>query len=120
MRGADIPLVTWYRQTDKGIVTFKKPKYELKAAAVIKAKQDKLGDNADWYYGTNCKKCCGVYPAFYTEGGFRDYGYYVCLVCGKESIHKPMNWEAREAWNNEEYLWQPMYKQHTIFDYEEN
>ena len=107
MTGNDIPLTTWYRHTDKGITTFKKPKYILQTYEEIKAKQDKLGKNAAWYYGTDCEKCCGVYPAFMTEDSFENKGYYVCLVCGKESVHEPMSWIARDSWNAGRYKWKP-------------
>ena len=117
MRGKDIPLITWYRITDKGTERFKQPMYKLESADAIKAKQDKLGKNASWYYGTHCQKCCGVYPAFQTENTFDAYGYYVCLVCGKESEHEPMSWQAAQAWNEGRYKWAPsgsIYEQLTL------
>lgn len=115
MRGDSIPLVTWYVGTKR---TFKKPKYRLHSAAEEKMEQDKLGRMLSMYYGTSCEKCCGVYPKFFTEGGFKDDGYYVCLVCGKESTHKPMAWQARDAWNNHKYIFNPEteFTQMTIFD----
>ena len=118
MVGKEIPLITCYR-SGKTLTTFKRPMYELKPAEEIKAHQKKLGKNASWYYGTSCKKCCGVYPAYMTENTFDALGYYVCLVCGKESKHEVMPWIAREFWNNEEYKWSPdgAYRQMTIFDF---
>lgn len=116
-----IPLVTWYGWHGDKQYSFKKPMYELKTAEEEKAYQEKLGKLLSYYYGTNCKKCCGVYPAFFIEGTFRDYGYYVCLVCGRESEHKVMSWMARDSWNNGEYSWTPEPKegeQLSIFDYE--
>ena len=119
MRGKEIPLETWYRIENGKTISFKKPKYVLLSKEQAKSEQDRLGKNVGFYYGTRCKKCCGVYPKFLTEGGFRDFGYYVCPVCGKESMHMPMNWECRDAWNNDRYLWKPMDEgyQFTIYDY---
>lgn len=123
MRGDKIPLTTCYRITDKGTEKFKRPLYKLRPASEIKAKQDALGKNAGWYYGTWCDKCCGVYPAFYSEGDFRDYCYYVCLVCGKESEHEPMPWAARDDWNAGRFIYDPNtdtaaeFEQLTIFDF---
>ncbi len=118
MRGADIPLETLYVTGNKGIKTVKKPKYTLHSRAEEERKQASLGKLLSCYYGASCEKCCGVYPKFFTEGGFKDYGYYVCMVCGKESIHKPMSWEARQAWNNHEYIFNPSNEcvQMNIFD----
>ncbi len=108
MRGADIPLNTIYTiHTDGRTTKEKKPLYTLKTTEEVKAHQDKLGDNVAWYYGTWCKKCCGVYPAFFNEMNFNNYGYYVCLVCGKESEHCPMPWQSRDAWNEGRFLWKP-------------
>ena len=118
MRGDAIPLVTWYiAGTNK---SFKKPKYELRTMEEEKEHQKKLGNCLGFYYGIRCKKCCGVYPAFHTTGGFKDEGYYVCLVCGKESEHQPMEWQARDSWNAEQYIWQPSddeFRQMTINDW---
>ena len=120
MRGKEIPMVTWYKITSHGTESFKKPMYELQAAEVVKARQDALGKNVGWYFGTNCRKCHGVYPAFFTESGFEALGYYVCLVCGKESIHEPMPHIAARDWNADRYKWQPSgheYVQMSIFDF---
>lgn len=115
-----IPLETWYGFKGDKKFTFKKPKYELKTAEEEKAYQEKLGNSLSFYYGTWCNKCCGVYPKFFTESGFRDYGYYVCLVCGRESTHQSMDWLARDSWNNGEYEWIPEAKENeqlSIFDF---
>ena len=120
MRGADIPLETVYTIGRNGTTTHKEPLYELKSTKEIKAIQDKLGGMLSFYYGTWCNKCCGVYPAFYTEMGFKDDGYYVCLVCGKESKHEPMGWMARDDWNNGIFKWEPdkeEFRQMTINDF---
>lgn len=112
MTGKNIPTVNWFGNGK----TIKKSRYELKPAKEIKAEQDRLGGLLNCYYGTTCKKCCGVFPAFYTEGGLTDYGYYVCLVCGKESKHEPMSWIARDSWNNGQYQWEPTQRQLSILD----
>ena len=107
MRGDKIPLITQYTITKTGTKTKKVPQYTLTTTEEIKAHQDKLGNNASWYYGTWCNKCCGVYPAFMKEQTFDDKGYYVCLVCGKESIHTDMPWQARDEWNAGNYVFNP-------------
>lgn len=123
MRGDQIPLVTWYRtKTGGGVETFKRPKYVLKSVEEVKAEQVRLGSNASWYYGTNCAKCCGVYPQMFTEETFDDNAYYVCPVCGKESEHAKMPWQARQKWNAGAYKWEPTeeptgYRQLTLFDF---
>ena len=54
-----------------------------------------------WWYGTDCKLCCGVYPRYVTGGdGSR---WYECDVCGKRTAPKPFRTAARVAWNNEEF-----------------
>ena len=120
MRGDKIPLTTVYTITGKGITKKRKePLYKLVSAEEEKAHQDKLGDSVSFWYGTWCKKCCGVYPKFFTTESFDDKGYYVCLVCGKESKHTDMTWQARDAWNNGDYIFNPEQDdyQMTIFDY---
>lgn len=121
MTGKDIPLVTWYRSSGKRTITFKKPKYELKTEKEIKDIQEKLGDLLGCYFGTLCKKCCGVYPAYMKDDDFAAKGYYVCLVCGKESTHEYMTHMARNSWNDGRYKWTPSeYRQLSIFDFEES
>lgn len=119
MRGADIPLQTIYTITKNGTKSHKEPLYKLQTTEEVKARQDKLGENAGWYFGTLCKKCCGVYPAFFNDLGFEHLGYYVCLVCGKESLHNPMPWQSRDDWNAGRYKWKPdgLYEQMDIFSF---
>lgn len=57
-----------------------------------------------WWYGTGCKKCCGVYPRFRTTYGLDQKCWYECDVCGKRTAPKIMPWIAADAWNNEEFL----------------
>ena len=119
MRGSAIPKTTQYIIQKNVLTTSKKvPMYELKPAKEIKAHQDSLDKNAGWYYGTDCKKCCGVYPAFFTEQTFDSKGYYVCLVCGKESKHEVMPWIAAREWNRGNFIFDPQAEnyQMTIFD----
>ncbi len=119
MIGERIPKVTWI----VGKKTEKRPLYSLHTAEEEMAVQNKLGKLLSYYYATNCEKCCGVYPKFYTEQGLTNYGYYVCMVCGKESTHHPMPWQSREAWNNHEYLFKPEPKngyQFTLDDFIQN
>ena len=120
MRGTDIPLETVYHFGAKGKRwTTKRPKYTLKSTEEEKAHQEKLGKMCSYYYGTDCEKCCGVYPAFYTDNTFDCSCYYVCLVCGKESTHHEMPWQSSKAWNNHEYVFNPEKEEYqfTIFDY---
>ena len=115
MVGKMIPKVTVYH-FGKTITKTKEPLYKLRSAEEEKAYQDKLGKSVSFWYGTWCEKCCGVYPRFYTEQDFEAKGYYVCLVCGKESRHCHMNHQAKDAWNNREYLFVPSGYQYSLFD----
>ena len=71
-----------------------------------KENQDRLSKHYDlgFWYGTNCEKCCGVYPKFGTEGNQASGEcFYVCEVCGKRTKGYSMPWQAKEAWNRHEY-----------------
>lgn len=71
-------------------------------AEEAKAHQDDLerkGFNLAWWYGTGCKKCCGVYPEFKT-GGIQNLGcWYECEVCGRKTAPQSMPWIAEKEWN---------------------
>lgn len=70
-----------------------------------KANQDRIAKYHDlsYWYGTNCKKCCGVFPKFCTEGNIaREDCFYRCEVCGKRTNGFLMPWQAEKAWNNDE------------------
>jgi len=72
--------------------------------AEAKAEQDRLvekGMELRWWYGTNCEKCCGVYPKFQCEltNGMSGDVWYECPVCGKKSTKHIMPYLAWEAWN---------------------
>ena len=114
-----IPTVNWYKITKNGQhIVEKRPQYVLHSKKEEKAKQDELrkSNMLGYYYGTDCNKCCGVYPSFQTSvKGFDSQGYYVCLVCGKESKHASMPWIARDYWNGGKYEWEPE-RQLTIYD----
>lgn len=107
MQGKDIPNETVIISGSNGIRTEKRPLYTLVSEDVAKKQQDKLGKNVGWFYGTNCKRCHGVYPKHIDEPDYRAYAYYLCPVCGKESKHFPMPWQAEKAWNNDEFEWAP-------------
>jgi hypothetical protein len=67
-----------------------------------KAHQEQLiadGWNIGFWYGTGCKKCCGVYPKFIIQIWPKDLCRYECEVCGKTTEPYRMIWEAEEAWN---------------------
>ena len=119
MSGDEIPKITQYTiHCGGGMTKDKVPQYTLKTSDEIKDHQKRLGENASWYYGTNCVKCCGVYPSFQTEENMQMFGYYVCLVCGKESLHEPTPWQCRNDWNAGRYKWEPeTMRQLTIFDF---
>ena len=83
-----------------------------------KANQDRIAKDFDlsYWYGTNCDKCCGVFPKFRTFGGvfpkFRTFGdlggrskcYYECEVCGKKTEPFDMPWQSERAWNRGEFV----------------
>lgn len=66
-----------------------------------KANQDRIAKNYNlgFWYGTNCEKCCGVYPKFCTHDGKQHMCYYECEVCGKRTKLCTMPWIARDEWN---------------------
>lgn len=70
-----------------------------------KKNQDRLSKhyNLSFWYGTNCKKCCGVYPKFRSTDGFESLCWYECEVCGKRTSAESMPWIAEEAWNAGRY-----------------
>ena len=71
-----------------------------------KAIQDDLearGFKLGWYYGTNCEKCCGVYPKLVSSQQNGAGCWYECEVCGKRTDEHPMPWLARDAWNSHEF-----------------
>ena len=89
---------TSHRRTVRGVSAMTKEE--------AKANQDRIAKNfkLSWWYGTNCEKCCEVYPKFDTEGdsaGGRCF--YICEVCGKRTSGFSMPWLAERAWNNHEY-----------------
>ena len=72
-----------------------------------KAKQEKIAKHysLSWWYGTECEKCCEVYPKAEFEGNHACADiYYICEVCGKRTKGYEMIWLAKEAWNNGEYM----------------
>ena len=72
-------------------------------AEEAKKHQDQLvaeGWDLGFWYGTNCTKCCGVYPKLDTHIAPNDDCRYRCEVCGKKTANYSMPWLARDAWNN--------------------
>lgn len=68
-----------------------------------KAIQDKIvadGYKLSWWYGTDCRKCCGVYPKLMDNGGFDAKVFFQCEVCGRRSEAFSMPWLARDNWNS--------------------
>ena len=69
-----------------------------------KAIQDKLvedGYKLSWWYGTDCRKCCGVYPKLMEkQATFDSHAYFECEVCGRKSKAFSMPWLARDDWNS--------------------
>ena len=71
-----------------------------------KAEQERIARhyNLGWWYGTECEKCCGVFPKAMTEGnGMGDKIYYECPVCGKRTPGESMPWIARDDWNEQRF-----------------
>lgn len=71
-------------------------------AAEAKARQDDLearGFSLSYWYGTKCKQCHGVYPAFHHSEANGGGCWYECEVCGKRTEEMSMPWMAEEAWN---------------------
>ena len=60
--------------------------------------------NLSYWYGTRCKKCCGVFPKFKTSLGFDSKCWYECEVCGTRTAAVSMPWIAEEAWNKGELI----------------
>ena len=57
-----------------------------------------------WWYGTDCEKCCGVYPRLERRQTFDTADcFYQCEVCGKRTKCFTMPWLARDAWNRHEF-----------------
>lgn len=63
----------------------------------------RLGFPLGWWYGTDCRKCCGVYPEFISDVNGHGLCAYRCPVCGKESSPAVLPWLARDAWNAGQY-----------------
>lgn len=86
-------------------------------ASEAKANQERIAKHfkLEWWYGTNCKPCCGVYPKLMFEGqsaSTRDY--YQCEVCGRRTKSYLMPRLAEEAWNKGETIGGQL----NLFDYE--
>lgn len=73
-----------------------------------KAEQGRLvkeGYNLAWWYGTDCDKCCEVYPKLMTCGNTANADcFYQCPVCGKKTKPQTMPWIARDAWNAGQFV----------------
>lgn len=76
-----------------------------------KANQERIAKHfkLDWWYGTDCKKCCGVYPKLIIGiDGFNDLVRYECEVCGTTTKPQIMPWVARDEWNAGKFIEQEM------------
>lgn len=75
-------------------------------AEEAKAKQEEIAKHFDlhFWYGTWCKKCCGVYPKLMTEDNFRGWCWYECEVCGTRTEPQVMPWVARDEWNEGHFM----------------
>ena len=63
------------------------------------------GYRLEHWYGTWCKKCCGVYPKFMKVNTQNPKDcYYECEVCGRRTDLYTMPWLARDAWNSDNIL----------------
>lgn len=76
-----------------------------KAEAIQEQRHISMVSKLEFYFGTNCEKCCEVYPRLCrrdTNDKYHDT-YYKCDVCGKRTEYFGMPWVAAEAWNKHEY-----------------
>ena len=77
-------------------------------AEEAKRNQDKIvaeGWSLDFWYGTNCEKCCGVFPKLISPiGGTLDLCRFECEVCGKTTEAFEMPWLAEKAWNEGRFV----------------
>ena len=72
-----------------------------------KRNQEKIAKyyNLGWWYGTNCNKCCGVYPKLIAHlEGFNDLCRYECEVCGTTTEAQEMPWQAEKEWNEGRFI----------------
>ena len=70
------------------------------------AHQTELAKHYDlsYWYGTNCKKCCGVYPKLMHSADPSGSCWYECEVCGTKTGFCSMPWIAAEQWNADEVI----------------
>ena len=88
-------------------------------AEAAKANQDRLkslGYDLAWWYGTRCKKCCGVFPKFMTSDGMNHTCWFQCEVCGRRTEPQKMPWIAEKVWNKGEFLDVETYKLDTLYE----
>ena len=85
-------------------------------AEQAKANQDRIAKHYDlgWWYGTRCKKCCGIYPKLMYYEKMEHRVYYQCEVCGKRTNPKKMPWIAEKTWNDGEYVENEL-RQYSLF-----
>ncbi len=84
-------------------------------AIKIQASIQERGFRLDYWFGTDCKKCCDVYPRLMKANRTDPCDiYYQCDVCGKRTVFFTMPWMAREAWNRGETYGEKT--QYSLFD----
>ena len=85
-----------------------------------KANQDRIAKHYKlcWWYGTNCRKCCGVYPKIVVRHIDNPKDVHMeCEVCGRKTSEHTMPYLAEEEWNEHfEELKVPM-QQMNLFDF---
>ena len=81
-----------------------------------KAEQARIAEHyrLEWYYGTDCVRCCEVYPRFKANHS-TGYCWYECPVCHKRTAEYSMPWVARDAWNRGETFREKESEQLTLF-----
>jgi len=75
--------------------------------AILEQKMMQIkGINLGWYFGTDCEKCCDVYPRLVHRNVTDKYHdtAYKCDVCGKQTEWTCWSSTARDAWNKHEYM----------------
>lgn len=84
-------------------------------AKKIQSSIQERGFDLSYWYGTDCKKCCEVFPKLMKAKKNDPVDvYYQCQVCGKRTVLFSMPWEARDAWNRDETYGEKT--QYSLFD----
>lgn len=67
-----------------------------------KANQERIiasGFDISWWYASQCRKCCDVYPKIIAEDNLAMKVYLECEVCGRRTHAHKMPWLAKKEWD---------------------